>query len=129
MGERRLSVPKADTKTYKCIYKQLLRWYVRPMPPVIEEFRASPSAQRHMVAKHGVYLEEAIEAAESSSRHYRIYSDDAGERRYAVAGKTGDGRRLWVVFADEGGGRGRIIAAFEPAGRKDQTRHQRMRGD
>jgi uncharacterized DUF497 family protein len=99
------------------------------MPSTIEEFWASPSAQRYMVAKHDVSLEEAMEAAESSQRHYRTYSDDTGERRYVVAGKAGSDRRLWVVFADEGGRRGRIITAFEPAGRRDQARHKRMRGD
>jgi uncharacterized DUF497 family protein len=99
------------------------------MPPIIDEFRASVSAQRHMIVKHDVTLEEAAEAARSTQQHYRTYSDDAGERRYVAAGKTPDGRRLWVVFADEGGRRGRIITAFDPVNRKDTARHRRMRGD
>jgi len=99
------------------------------MAPIIDEFRASPSARQHMLSKHNVGFEEAAEAAGSSRRHYRTYSDDAGERRYVVAGKTGDGRRLWVVFVDEGARRGRVITAFDATDRKDRARHRRMRGD
>ena len=99
------------------------------MAPVIDEFWASLRAQWHMLAKHGVPLEDAIEAAESTERHYRTSSGETGERRYVVPGKTTDGWRLWVVFADEGGRRGRIITAFEPQNAKDQARHRRMRGD
>ena len=96
---------------------------------MIEEFRASRSAQRHMAAKHGVDVEEALEAAGSTPRHYRTYRAEAGERRYLVPGKTEDGRRLWVVFADEGGGRGRIITARTAQGSNDHARHRRLRGD
>jgi uncharacterized DUF497 family protein len=99
------------------------------MPPLIEEFRASGAAQRHMLADHDVSIEEAVEAAESSQRHYRTYSGEATERRYVVPGKTGDGRRLWVVFADEGGRRGRIITAYEPGTAHSIAQHRRRRGD
>ena len=99
------------------------------MPPVIGEFWASLPAQLHMIAKHGVELEEAIEAAESTNRQSRTEDSPCGRRRYIIAGKTGDGRRLWVVFEDEGQGRGRIIAAREPLGEKERARHRRERGD
>ena len=99
------------------------------MSPIIDDFRASIHARRHMLAKHDVEFVEAAEAGESSDRHYRTYSDSADERRYVVPGKTADGRRLWVVFADEGNRLGRIITAFEPTDRSDVTRHRRMRGD
>jgi uncharacterized DUF497 family protein len=99
------------------------------MPPIVEDFRASVHARRHMLAKHDVEFVEAAEAAESTERQYRTYSDDADERRYVVPGKTTDGRRLWVVFADEGDRCGRIITAFEPTDRNDRARHRRMRGD
>jgi uncharacterized DUF497 family protein len=82
-----------------------------------------------MLAKHDVEFVEAVEAGESSDRHYRTYSDGTGERRYVVPGRTADGRRLWVVFADEGDRCGRIITAFEPTDRNDLARHRRMRGD
>jgi len=99
------------------------------MPPLIEEFRVSHAAQRHMLADHDVAIEDALEAAASSRRHYRTYSTRPGERRYVVAGKTLDGRRLWVVFADEGGRRGRIITAYEPASERSLAEHRRRRGD
>jgi uncharacterized DUF497 family protein len=99
------------------------------MPPVIDEFWASMAAQWHLVADHHVAIEEAVEAAESSQRHYRTHSGGSTERRYVVPGKTADGRRLWVVFADEGHRRGRIITALDPAGQQDRVRHRRMRGD
>ena len=99
------------------------------MPPIIDEFRASVSARQHMIVKHDVTPEEAAEAAQSTQQHYRTYSDGIGERRYVVAGKTSGGRRLWVVFTDEGDRRGRIITAFDPVNQKDRARHRRMRGD
>jgi uncharacterized DUF497 family protein len=99
------------------------------MAPLIEEFRASVAAQQHMLGDHDVTLDEAVEAAGSSQRHYRTYSGRSGERRYIVAGKTADGRRLWVVFADEGARRGRIITAYEPATEHSLTQHRRRRGD
>jgi uncharacterized DUF497 family protein len=99
------------------------------MPPVIDLFWASLPAQRHMIAKHGVELEEAIEAAESSIRHVRAADGPRGARRYVVPGKTFDGRRLWVVFEHEAQGRGRIITAREPEGDKERARHRRQRGD
>jgi uncharacterized DUF497 family protein len=99
------------------------------MPPIIGEFWASLPAQLHMIAKHGVELEEAIEAAESTTRHSRTTDSPHGRRRYIVAGKTGDGRRLWVVFEDEGHGRGRIITSREALGEKERARHRRQRGD
>jgi len=99
------------------------------MPPLIDEFWASLPAQRHMIVKHGVELDEAIEAAESTSRHSRTTDSPQGRRRYIVAGKTSDGKRLWVVFEDEGHGRGRIITAREVLGEKERARHKRQRGD
>ena len=87
------------------------------------------AAQWRMLADHDVAIEEALEAAASSQRHYRTHSGESTERRYVVPGKTMDGRRLWVVFADEGRRRGRIITAFEPVGQQDRVRHRRMRGD
>jgi uncharacterized DUF497 family protein len=105
------------------------------MPRQIEEFWASPSAQEHMLDKHGVTLEEVLEAAESSLVYQRAPSPPVGflrptgEKRYLIAGKTESGRRLWVVFADEGAGRGRIITAREPEGKAERARHKGMRGD
>jgi uncharacterized DUF497 family protein len=105
------------------------------MPQQIEEFWASPTAQDHILDKHGVTLEEALEAAESSPvyqpAHARLPGSlhPTGEQRYLIAGKTEAGRRLWIVFADEGEGRGRIITAREPQGRAERARHKRMRGD
>jgi uncharacterized DUF497 family protein len=99
------------------------------MAPVIDEFWASVRAQRHMLTDHDVAIEEALEAAASSRRHYRTYSARPNERRYVVPGKTLDGRRLWVVFADEGGRRGRVITAYEPASERSLTQHRRRRGD
>ena len=52
------------------------------MSPIIEEFWATALAQRHMIAKHGVQLDEALEAAESTERHFRTESPIAGENRY-----------------------------------------------
>ena len=105
------------------------------MPQQIEEFWASPSAEEHLLAKRGVTLEEALEAAESSPVYQPAQSDPpgslhpTGEKRYLIAGKTAAGQRLWIVFADEGEGRGRIITAREPQGRAERARHKRMRGD
>jgi len=105
------------------------------MPQRIEEFWASRSAQEHILAKHGVTLEEALEAAESSPVYQpaQVAPQDSlhstGEKRYLIAGKTAAGRRLWVVFADEGGKRGRITTAREPQGKAERSRHKRMRGD
>ncbi len=99
------------------------------MPPVIDLFWASLPAQRHMIVKHGVELDEAIEAAEGTSRQYRTSDSPTGRRRYIVPGRTGDGRRLWVVFEDEGQGRGRIITAREAASERERARHKRQRGD
>jgi uncharacterized DUF497 family protein len=105
------------------------------MSQQIEKFWASPSAQEHILDKHGVSLEEALEAAGSSPVYQPAQADSpaslhpTGEKRYLIAGKTEAGRRLWVVFADEGEGRGRIITAREPRGKAERARHKRMRGD
>jgi uncharacterized DUF497 family protein len=96
----------------------------RAMPPIIEEFRCSPQAARRMLEKHGVEQEEALEAAESTDRHQRSYEGAQGEKRYIIAGRTGAGRRLWVVFADSGGGHGDIITAREPLTRRSIARHR-----
>lgn len=99
------------------------------MPPVIEEFWVTRAAQTHMMVKHDVDFEDALDAAESTDKHYRTYSSQDGQRRYVVPGKTPDGTRLWVVFADEGDGRGRIITARRVRGRKEVARHTNRRGD
>lgn len=105
------------------------------MPRVIDEFWASASAQAHMLVKHAVTLDEALEAAESSRAYHAAGGEPdgspnpTGQRRYLVAGRTQAGRRLWVVFADEGGGRGRVITAREARGQAERARHRRMRGD
>lgn len=98
--------------------------------PIIEEFRVSPYAERHMLEKHGVDLEDAVSAAESTPRQTRTYSAESGENRYVIPGRTETGRRLWVIFADdEGGGTGRIITAYDPLSKRDAARHKQMRGD
>lgn len=99
------------------------------MPSRIEEFWASARAQDHMLTKHGVSLDDAVEAAESAPVFQRARDSSDGERRYLAVGKTASGRRLWVIFADEGNGRGRIITAREPRGRDERSRHRRLRGD
>ena len=98
------------------------------MPPRIERFRASARAEEHMLDKHGVSAEEAAEAAEDAAHYTRVRSSGGSERRYLAAGKTADGRRLWVVLADEGGGQGRIITARGPVGKGDIARHRRLCG-
>ena len=99
------------------------------MSPRIIEFYVTGRAEAHMLDKHGVVLEEAVEAAESSAHYRRTRSGTDGRSRLYVAGKTADGRRLWVVFADEGAGLGRIVTAREPTGAKERARHRQMRGD
>lgn len=99
------------------------------MAPMIELFQVSLRAQRHMGDKHGVDLADAVEAAESTFRHYRIESGSGKERRYLLAGKTETGRRLWVIYDDEGGGIGRIVTAREALGKQDIARRKRLRGD
>ena len=91
-------------------------------------FRVSRGAAQHILEKHDVTEEEALEAVQSSVIHRRTRDDPHGRRRYVVAGKTEVGRRLWVVFEDEGRGEARIVTAREPSG-GDVTRHRRMRGD
>lgn len=98
-------------------------------PPIIEEFHASAAARRHMLEKHGIEYEEALDAVASTNRYERTYTEDLEERRYLVPGKTEAGDRIWVVFSDEGGRRGRIITARPVGGSRDQSRHRRMRGD
>jgi len=97
--------------------------------PIIDEFRVSTRAEEHIRGDHGVEVDEAIEAAESTQRYYRTHSGRFGGKRYVVPGRTGGGRRLWVVFEDEGNRRGRIVTAFEPVDSKDTARHKRYRGD
>ena len=99
------------------------------MAPIIEEFWASAQARAHMLAKHGIDCEEALEAAESTARHYRTWSGVQADRRYVIPGKTEAGRRVWVLYDDEGEGRGRIVTAREAVGRQDLARHRRLRGD
>ena len=105
------------------------------MAPVIHEFRVSPSAEAHMFDKHEVTLDEVLEAADSSLVHQRAGSESefslnpTGDRRYLIAGKTETGKRLWVIFANEGQGVGRIISAREAMGKQERERHRRMRGD
>ncbi|MBU0606842.1 MAG: BrnT family toxin [Armatimonadetes bacterium] len=99
------------------------------MAPIIEEFRVSDAARRHILVKHGVDPEDAIEAAGSTSRHYRLAAGPTHDRRYAIAGKTEDGRRIWVFYDNEGGRTGRIVSAREARGQQDVAHHKRMRGD
>jgi len=99
------------------------------VPRKITEFRISRMAAEHVRGKHGVSEEEALEAAESSQAWRRATDGPGGEKRYLVAGRPASGRRLWVVFADEGLGRGRIVTAREAAGRAEIADHRRMRGD
>lgn len=98
------------------------------MPQQITEFWATATTQEQMLKEHNVSLEEVEEAAMSSPVYQRQKSIGS-EKRYVVPGKTSAGRRLWVIFADEGGGRGRIISARETKGRKERARHKRMRGE
>jgi uncharacterized DUF497 family protein len=97
--------------------------------PIIDEFRLSMRAKEHIQCDHGVEVDEALEAAESTRRHNRTHSGRFGGKRYVIAGRTSAGRRLWVVFEDEGNRCGRIITAFEPVDSKDTARHRRYRGD
>ena len=99
------------------------------MAPRITEFYATRKARAHILDKHGITLEDALEAVESTPRYRRTRSGPDGEPRYYVAGRTQDGRRLWVIFAHERGGRGRIITAREATGETERSRHKRMRGD
>jgi uncharacterized DUF497 family protein len=105
------------------------------MPRRVEEFWASPSAEEHIADKHGLTLEEVLEAAHSSRAYQPARTDShdsshpTGEKRYTIAGKTESGKRVWVVFADEGDGWGRIITAREARGQGERSRHKRMRGD
>jgi len=96
--------------------------------PIIDEFYVPHAVEEHMLSKHSVTVEEALEAAESTARHYRTYAGRVGERRYLLPGKTAAGRRVWVVFVHEPDRRGRVITAFEPGGDKERSRHERMRG-
>ncbi|MEN6548374.1 MAG: BrnT family toxin [Armatimonadia bacterium] len=101
------------------------------MPRRIEEFWASASAQERILDKHEITLEEA----ESSPVYQPVKAEPqaslnaTGEKRYLVAGKTDSSKQLWIVFADEGDGRGRIIAAREAQGRAERVRHKSMKGD
>jgi hypothetical protein len=88
-----------------------------------------------MLEKHGVTLEEAIEAAESTYVHNpgrpapESQPASLGGRRYIIPGKTDTGRRLWVVVAYEGQGRARLVTAYEPLTEHDRAQHRRFRGD
>lgn len=105
------------------------------MPRRIREFWASASAEEHILDKHGITLEEVLEAAESSPVYQAAKGEPenslnpTSEKRYLIAGKADSGKRLWIVFADEGDGRGRIITAREAQGRAECARHRRMKGD
>lgn len=105
------------------------------MPSRIRGFRISTSAEAHILEKHGLCLDDVLEAADSSRTYAPAAPEPAlslsptGHKRYLIAGKTESGRRLWVVFADEGGGWGRIITAREALGNRERQRHRRMRGD
>jgi uncharacterized DUF497 family protein len=105
------------------------------MPRPIREFRISKSAEMHIFEKHGLELEEIIEAADSSRAYMPAGAEPSdslnatGHRRYMVAGKTECGRRVWVIFADEGDGIGRIITAREATGKQECQRHRRVRGN
>lgn len=98
------------------------------MSALLTEFWTSPLAQQHMLEKHNISFEEAEHAA-AEAPVYTRQSMGRGEPRYLAAGKTAAGRRLWVIFADEGQGRGRIITAREPHGRKELTWHRQHRNE
>jgi uncharacterized DUF497 family protein len=99
------------------------------MPPRIRALRVSRHAGEHMEEKHGVTAEEAMEAAHGARTYRRTHGGAGGERRYMAPGKTYGGRRLWVVVADEGFGRGRIISAWEPQSKADVSRHRQLSGE
>jgi uncharacterized DUF497 family protein len=96
---------------------------------------ASPSAQEHILDKHGTSPEEVLEAAGSSPVYPPAKTgpqgspNPTGEKRCLVVGKTDSGKRLWAVFADEGDGRGRITAAREAQRRAERARRKSMKGD
>jgi len=103
------------------------------MPSRIRGFHISASAEAHIQEKHGLCLDEVLEAADSSGTYAPAAPEPAlslnptGHKRYLIADKTESGRRLWVIFADEGGEWGRIITAREALGNRE--RHRRTRGD
>jgi uncharacterized DUF497 family protein len=88
---------------------------------------ASEAARRHMLDKHGVEYDEAVEALLSRGHVKRIRSDSPDERRYLAQGQTDEGRRLNVVFVRQWGGRARVVTAYEPRSRKQRQRHRRRR--
>lgn len=97
------------------------------MAPLIHEFRVSPSAEAHIFEKHGLVLDEVLEAAESSRVHQRVADEDqsslnpTSHKRYLIAGKTETGKRLWVIFADEGRGEGASSAPVRRWGRRRES--------
>jgi uncharacterized DUF497 family protein len=99
------------------------------MTPRFDSIWVSLVAREHMLSKHDVTPEEAIEAVESTRHFQRATDGPGGERRYLVAGKTADSRRLWVILADEGHGDGRIVTAREALGRREKSDHRRAKGD
>ena len=105
------------------------------MAPQFVEFSVSESAAWHMLEKHGVTPEEALEAADSTLVYrpgdppFVIRPDGTRERRYVIPGKTEDGRRLWVVVTYEGEGETRIITARQPVAEHDRALRRRARGD
>lgn len=105
------------------------------MAPRIDEFWISRSAAEHILLKHGLFADEVVEAAESSGIHQPAHQETdeslnaTGHKRYLIPGKTDSGSRIWIIFADEGEGRGRIITAREVVGKGERERHRRMRGE
>ncbi len=105
------------------------------MSPRVVEFWVSASAARHMLERHDVTVEEALEAAHSTLVFLPGHParaagpDGVMERRYILPGRTDEGRRLWVIVGYEGGGVARIITAYEATGSRNRALHRRARGD
>ncbi len=95
----------------------------------------TPTGVSSVGTNHRVMLDEALEALDEAPTYQPARAEGAaslnptGEPRYLAAGKTESGRRLWVIFADEGGGVGRILTAREARGASERSRHRRMRGE
>jgi uncharacterized DUF497 family protein len=93
--------------------------------PTPDDIYASPAAREHMLVKHDVEFEEAVEVLTTVPGGQRVRGGSPGERRYMMDGQTDSGRRLRVVFVRESGRRIRVITAYESGGRKRRRRHGR----
>lgn len=86
---------------------------------------ATLKAKEHMEQKHQVRWEEVLEALESNPPIYRTYPSLSGERRYIAFGRTGAGRRLVIVMAQESQNALRVITAYEPKTKRQLRRFRR----